>query len=102
MDKIPTAEELLREICYQWRDIVNNFEKEGLGLPDPRRVLIDASDAINLAKILSKLHVKAALEAASNPATAKHCNHLYGAYCECPAEFDEESILNAYPESNIK
>jgi len=73
-----TAEEFLRE----------NFEANAIN----PSILIE----------FAKMHVKAALEAASKKAGIKQdwSGNTGSEYCE--EYVDKESILNAYPETNIK
>ena len=74
MEKIPTAEEFVNQ--YDW-------ENSTLDIPS---VLIE----------FAKLHVQAALEAASENAETKPVIFTND------EEIDRDSILNAYPLTNIK
>lgn len=98
---IPTAEELFKKYSNLYQ-----FEE---GNPE---YLIDKEDFITAIKEFAKMHCKAALEAAekSNFIDAKgisispKSNNLhwtaYGSIGDIV--YKKESILNAYPESNIK
>jgi hypothetical protein len=55
--------------------------------------------AIKLAKEFAKLHVEAALKEASEQATASNKAKFKG---DCNPQVDKDSILNAYPLTNIK
>ncbi len=76
MENIPNAEEFIDKN----RDISTDFDYE------TSRLLIG----------FAKLHVKAALENAANSASITPIMR------ECDCEISKTSILNAYPESNIK
>ncbi len=83
MSKIPTAEELFNQIYM---------------VPDGAEWTKDAKKvAIEVAKSLSKLHVEAALEAASEKAEG----YTEGAE-DNDAFVDKDTILNAYPKENIQ
>lgn len=93
MNNIPTAEEfLLKSIDYAEynRFLQSKFEKT--------------------LKEFAKLHVKAALEAASDKAVMRQSNYKGSWTIESrvslddytDVEVDKKSILNAYPEENIK
>lgn len=88
MEKIPTAEEFVNQ--YDW-------ENSTLDIPS---VLIE----------FAKLHVEAALEAASEKANLylhnpgwKHSSDIKTVKCHnYDASINRDSILNAYPLTNIK
>ena len=82
MEKIPTAEAL----AYKYAGILN----------DRKTILELASDI----RAQIALHVKAALKAASEKATVS-MRHTRP-FSEKRPVIDKESILSAYPESNIK
>lgn len=106
---IPTAEEFLRDKLVYFKVTGNNNIRN---MPDWETV---SSWMIEF----TKLHVKAALEAASNNATASYimrpsCDDhtpYWGPCSTCGSyrnpevisgiNIDKESILNAYPETNI-
>jgi len=88
MEKIPTIKELFNKYSNLYQ-----FE-EG----DPK-YLIDREDFMTALTEFTKLHVKAALEAATKRAVAEAYQPDYGAM---DAFIDKESILSAYPEENIK
>ena len=89
MNKIPTTEELFKK--YK---ILYHFEE---GSPE---YLIDKEDFKTAIIEHTKLHVKAALEAASEEAIANHIESWGQRTGEI--EIDKDSILNAYPENLIK
>lgn len=78
MNKIPTAEEFFNECELEYKSIEDR--------------------AIEFAK----LHIKAALEAASKNAKTYIETYSSPHYDEWDAEIDKNSILNAYPIENIK
>jgi hypothetical protein len=77
MNKIPTAKEFLMRKYEVPKDVVTSQCK------------LEMASMIEFAK----LHVEAALKAASEDAEAKY---------NWRQEIDKESILNAYPLTNIK
>jgi hypothetical protein len=79
MAKIPTAQELGNKLYQPIGMSCNEF-------------------AIKLAIEFAKLHVKAALKAASEEANTQEIGRGFTA----ETVVDKDSILNAYPESNIK
>lgn len=69
--------------------------KTGQSLPLKRNLyLLTTGDVIDLVKEVSKLHVKAALKAASERASI--------CYGSSMSHIDQQSILTAYPPENIK
>lgn len=112
MNKIPTAEELAYKIFFD--GITNRKPNEDLSFrqmyakqfskPIPSKEygfengrIIEPHDTIKAMIEFAKLHVKSALEAAANNAKIK-----YDFYDEMAAYVDSQSILNAYPDENIK
>lgn len=82
-NKIPTAKEY-------WDSSEENFQDMSLGRNEfPTRVMVE----------FAKLHVKAALKAASEKADAYNKPKFKG---DVNPTVDLDSILNAYPDSNIK
>ena len=59
----------------------------------------DEHEIINAMVEFAKMHVEAALEEANNKATTKYMNAISGPPI---IMIDEDSILNAYPLTNIK
>jgi hypothetical protein len=107
--RIPTAEEMYQK---WFKEAMENLEKP----PDND----GPSLMIKYFKEFAKLHVKAALQAASTKATLKIENFFWGRDTPYDTSFEEEyrghegvdedpvhvsvnkdSILNAYPETNI-
>lgn len=86
-DKIPTAEELFNQI-YMITDGVEWTK-------DVKKV------AIEVAKNLSKLHVEAALKAASESKSSVTAYTADGLNYQ-EMKLTKESILSAYPLTNIK
>ncbi len=96
-NKIPTAENFLQknsfEIYNENSNFGNNMDK-----------VILLSDAIDLCKKFAKLHIDACKEEIANNAKTK--SDWYQSN-DCPDGFsyevvDRDSILNAYPKTNIK
>ena len=88
MDKIPTAEEFFKSTIPKYQS-VSEFMTDG--------------DIFYQAREFAKLHVKAALEAiyekGLNELTTWDGNPFTG---EGSDYLNEDKILNAYPETNIK
>ena len=82
MSKIPTAEEFIQQFA---KDFKTKYEGNG-------------GTVANLMIEFAKLHVKAVLEAASEKADT--CEKAVSRGHETVV--DKDSILNAYPLSNIK
>lgn len=90
MEKIPTAEE-------RFREFFNSFPRYGKYLAeDWKKEIIKIAD--ELARDKAKLHVKAALKAATKKATFDLIGWNEGEIYEV----NEDSILNAYPENLIQ
>jgi hypothetical protein len=91
-NNIPTAEEFLSTYSIEYGDSKNNS-----------RAIVKASEATNALIEFAKLHVKSALEAASDNATIDDIGSPNGdgewMYCGI---VDKDSILNSYPLENIK
>lgn len=96
MEKIPTAEEILRDIIGDL-----NLEYHELEIQDYHLV----KKLEEKIKNLTRLHVKAALEAAAEKAEAwieyGHGDWMLQMIVE-DYGVSKESILTAYPEENIK
>lgn len=88
MDNIPTAEEYAHEYFKHTLDSARNKNRER-GEVLVKDYLID----------FAKMHVKAALKAASNRAEAYNKAKFAGDF---NPQVDMDSILKSYPESNIK
>jgi hypothetical protein len=97
MKTIPTAEEFF----------LNNYFGDSISQEDKKLWLEtneQAQESLNIMIEFAKLHVEAALKAASKNATVTPVDHeeisegsfrpIWGV--------DEDSILNAYPSTNIK
>lgn len=88
MNKIPTVEELIKGKS-------DSFDTQ------MRRDTYYKSTVENLMIEFAKIHVKAALEAASKKAETYYEPHWSGEQ-EGSTYIDKQSILNAYPDENIK
>jgi hypothetical protein len=87
MSTLPTAEETLRQILGNC-----NWDFDELKECEPELI----QECIDIIKNQNKLHVEAALKAASEKALADFDEGGATGFV------DEESILNAYPLINIK
>jgi hypothetical protein len=83
MDKIPTAEEFIN----------SNLNPQRSGRID----IIEIEHSVRIMIEFAKLHVEAALKAAS-----ENVKLTYDHYDDMAAYVDRNSILNAYPSDNIK
>jgi len=90
---------LLRSHSKQWDNTCKEFEKQGLGEPDPKRILIDANQAISLAIEFAQYHVKEALLAASKKAVVTF--DPFDDDESCPY-VDTDEILTSYNLNLIK
>ncbi len=96
MEKIPTAEEFFEEFDLSIAPIEYSNEEANAFLAGQR-------SSYNKGIEFAKLHVKAALEAASkesklHPLLQEFIQDSW----ESESPINKDSILNAYPESNIK
>lgn len=85
MNKIPTAKEALQEV----------LDKLGLTIIDDLKICIQETIIEH-----TKLHVEAALKAASENAEA--VDGWNTGFSGCAASVSKQSILDAYPLTNIK
>ena len=85
-NKIPTAEEFLNNYRFEAGESIGNRDFDTMAL---------------YAKEFAKLHVEAALKAASKNASFKHEE---GSVLNPEGDWilDHDSILNSYPSENIK
>jgi hypothetical protein len=91
MSKIPTADEFLNKEYYL---IVLDSKDTWVNVGDMERAMIE----------FAKLHVIEALKAASERAFTESTSPAIGGCIECNETgcVNKESILNAYPLTNIK
>lgn len=87
MSKIPTTEEIIEKMTDYWQGGKAQYIEK-----DVKSAMIE----------FAKLHVQAALEAASKKAKTKEDIAIFAEGSYKTQVVDKESILKSYPLSNIK